>query len=109
MRARLLWDWKTGLDIGGLRAPTRLVPPRTYCPRAQVSRQAPTCPVEWVDSEHPLFLLYTSGSTGGPRLGRLELWGRGVLCVCGRGGRGVQMCLQERAGCWGGVGRGGCS
>ena len=25
------------------------------------------CPVEWVDSEHPLFLLYTSGSTGKPK------------------------------------------
>mmetsp|Transcript_19106 Transcript_19106/g.32798 ORF Transcript_19106/g.32798 Transcript_19106/m.32798 type:complete len:706 (+) Transcript_19106:76-2193(+) len=29
--------------------------------------QKATCPVEWVDSEHPLFLLYTSGSTGKPK------------------------------------------
>lgn len=28
---------------------------------------SPTCPVEWVDSEHPLFVLYTSGSTGTPK------------------------------------------
>ncbi|PXF47592.1 Acetyl-coenzyme A synthetase, cytoplasmic [Gracilariopsis chorda] len=27
----------------------------------------PVCPVEWVDSEHPLFVLYTSGSTGKPK------------------------------------------
>eukprot|EP00879_Flechtneria_rotunda_P010550 GHRR01011030.1.p1 GENE.GHRR01011030.1~~GHRR01011030.1.p1 ORF type:complete len:632 (+),score=174.59 GHRR01011030.1:389-2284(+) len=32
-----------------------------------VSGQASTCEVEWVDSEHPLFLLYTSGSTGKPK------------------------------------------
>lgn len=25
------------------------------------------CPVEWVDSEHPFFLMYTSGSTGKPK------------------------------------------
>jgi acetyl-CoA synthetase len=25
------------------------------------------CPPEWVDAEHPLFLLYTSGSTGKPK------------------------------------------
>eukprot|EP00047_Mylnosiga_fluctuans_P022853 m.128109 g.128109 ORF g.128109 m.128109 type:complete len:931 (+) comp9406_c0_seq1:194-2986(+) len=28
---------------------------------------APSCPVEWVDAEHPLFMLYTSGSTGKPK------------------------------------------
>jgi acetyl-CoA synthetase len=27
----------------------------------------PTCEPEWVDAEHPLFLLYTSGSTGKPK------------------------------------------
>ena len=25
------------------------------------------CDVEWVDAEHPLFVLYTSGSTGKPK------------------------------------------
>ncbi len=32
-----------------------------------VPRQSSSCAVEWVDSEHPLFLLYTSGSTGKPK------------------------------------------
>ncbi|CAN8064409.1 unnamed protein product [Agarophyton chilense] len=27
----------------------------------------PVCPIEWVESEHPLFVLYTSGSTGKPK------------------------------------------
>ena len=29
--------------------------------------QAETCEPEWVDAEHPLFVLYTSGSTGKPK------------------------------------------
>lgn len=29
--------------------------------------QAATCEPEWVDAEHPLFILYTSGSTGTPK------------------------------------------
>ena len=29
--------------------------------------QLPVCEPEWVDAEHPLFLLYTSGSTGKPK------------------------------------------
>lgn len=32
-----------------------------------VSSQPKECPVEWVEAEHPLFLLYTSGSTGKPK------------------------------------------
>jgi acetyl-CoA synthetase len=32
-----------------------------------VSGQSATCEPEWVDAEHPLFLLYTSGSTGRPK------------------------------------------
>ncbi|VWX56034.1 acetyl-CoA synthetase [Burkholderiales bacterium 8X] len=30
-------------------------------------REPDTCEPEWVDAEHPLFLLYTSGSTGKPK------------------------------------------
>jgi acetyl-CoA synthetase len=32
-----------------------------------VSKQSAVCEPEWVDAEHPLFLLYTSGSTGKPK------------------------------------------
>jgi acetyl-CoA synthetase len=32
-----------------------------------VAAQAETCEPEWVEAEHPLFLLYTSGSTGKPK------------------------------------------
>ncbi|MBC8057678.1 MAG: AMP-binding protein, partial [Rhizobiales bacterium] len=33
----------------------------------EVKAQASTCEPEWVEAEHPLFLLYTSGSTGKPK------------------------------------------
>jgi acetyl-CoA synthetase len=32
-----------------------------------VSQQSEECEPEWVEAEHPLFLLYTSGSTGKPK------------------------------------------
>ncbi len=32
-----------------------------------IEGQAASCEPEWVDAEHPLFLLYTSGSTGKPK------------------------------------------
>ena len=32
-----------------------------------VAKQAETCEPEWVEAEHPLFILYTSGSTGKPK------------------------------------------
>ncbi len=32
-----------------------------------IEGQPPTCEPEWVDAEHPLFLLHTSGSTGKPK------------------------------------------
>jgi acetyl-CoA synthetase len=32
-----------------------------------VDKQSDQCEPEWVDAEHPLFLLYTSGSTGKPK------------------------------------------
>ena len=32
-----------------------------------IEKHQPVCEPEWVDAEHPLFLLYTSGSTGKPK------------------------------------------
>jgi acetyl-CoA synthetase len=32
-----------------------------------IDGQSPQCDPEWVDAEHPLYLLYTSGSTGKPK------------------------------------------
>jgi acetyl-CoA synthetase len=32
-----------------------------------LEKQSPACDPEWVEAEHPLFLLYTSGSTGKPK------------------------------------------
>jgi len=32
-----------------------------------ISQQSSTSEIEWVEAEHPLFLLYTSGSTGKPK------------------------------------------
>jgi acetyl-CoA synthetase len=32
-----------------------------------IEGQSPVCEPEWVDAEHPLYLLYTSGSTGRPK------------------------------------------
>ena len=32
-----------------------------------IANQAAECEPEWVDAEHPLFILYTSGSTGKPK------------------------------------------
>ena len=33
----------------------------------EVENQRPDCPTESMDSEDPLFMLYTSGSTGNPK------------------------------------------
>lgn len=48
-----------------------------------IANQPTTAEVEWVEAEHPLFLLYTSGSTG--RYGLYELGGcnhRGAAEPC---------------------------
>src|SRR6516225_5781762 len=41
--------------------------PRDLWLHELVARQPDTCEPEWVDAEHPLFVLYTSGSTGKPK------------------------------------------
>eukprot|EP00897_Mesotaenium_endlicherianum_P000735 jgi/Mesen1/10662/ME000009S10456 len=40
---------------------------RDLCWQDEVAACSPECPVEWVDAEAPLFMLYTSGSTGQPK------------------------------------------
>jgi acetyl-CoA synthetase len=41
--------------------------PRDRWLHDEVQGQPATCEPEWVEAEHPLFLLYTSGSTGKPK------------------------------------------
>jgi acetyl-CoA synthetase len=44
-----------------------MVAPRDKWLHDVVASQADTCEPEWVNAEHPLFILYTSGSTGKPK------------------------------------------
>ncbi len=48
-------------------APVPMVEGRDLWWHEVVVGQSPVCPPEWVDAEHPLYLLYTSGSTGRPK------------------------------------------
>ena len=50
----------TGEDVGWQ-------PGRDLWWHEAVAGESTTCEPEWVDAEHPLFLLYTSGSTGKPK------------------------------------------
>jgi acetyl-CoA synthetase len=47
--------------------PVAMTPGRDLWWHEAVQDQAPRCEPEWVDAEHPLYLLYTSGSTGKPK------------------------------------------
>src|ERR1700716_3237881 len=47
--------------------PVAMKPQRDIWWHEVVEGQSPSCEPEWVDAEHPLFLLYTSGSTGKPK------------------------------------------
>ena len=51
---------RTGGEIG-------FQAPRDLWMHQLLSGQSATCEPEWVEAEHPLFLLYTSGSTGKPK------------------------------------------
>ena len=44
-----------------------LLKDRDCCWQTQVDLQSLQCETEWVDAEDPLFMLYTSGSTGSPK------------------------------------------
>ncbi|MGB6452179.1 MAG: acetate--CoA ligase [Steroidobacteraceae bacterium] len=47
--------------------PVPMDPSRDVWWRDFIEGHTPICEPEWVDAEHPLFLLYTSGSTGKPK------------------------------------------
>jgi acetyl-CoA synthetase len=47
--------------------PVKMVANRDIWWHDAIEGQSPVCQPEWVDAEHPLFLLYTSGSTGRPK------------------------------------------
>ena len=49
--------------------------------RQAMDRERPYCPVEIMDSEDPLFLLYTSGSTGSPKVSMYR-WYDGMPIGC---------------------------
>ena len=53
--------------LGADRAPLGELPPGYALYDEEAARASPVCPVEWLDSEDPAFLLYTSGSTGKPK------------------------------------------
>ena len=48
-------------------APINVVAGRDLWLNDVLAGQAAVCEPEWVDAEHPLFILYTSGSTGKPK------------------------------------------
>ncbi len=47
--------------------PISMQPGRDIWWHEAIEGQPPSCDPEWVDAEHPLFVLYTSGSTGKPK------------------------------------------
>jgi acetyl-CoA synthetase len=51
---------RTGMDVP-------MQPGRDIWWHEAVEGQSPVCDPQWVDAEHPLYLLYTSGSTGRPK------------------------------------------
>eukprot|EP00892_Ulva_mutabilis_P006442 jgi/Ulvmu1/416/UM001_0423.1 len=52
---------------GVSRGTTSMLPGRDVWYDDVIPQQPPSCEPLWVPSEHPLFLLYTSGSTGNPK------------------------------------------
>ena len=53
--------------LGEAKAPLGALPPGYALWGEEVKKASAACPVEWLDSEDPAFLLYTSGSTGKPK------------------------------------------
>jgi acetyl-CoA synthetase len=58
--------WERFYDPAAAAAPYD-VQPKDVRMDVLVEGQRPVCPVEWMDAEDGLFILYTSGSTGNPK------------------------------------------
>jgi acetyl-CoA synthetase len=58
---------KTVVVVQRTGGPCNMVAGRDVWYHDLVASQPETCEPEWVEAEHPLFLLYTSGSTGKPK------------------------------------------
>ena len=58
---------KSALVVKRTGGETAMVAGRDIWADELLAQQADTCEPEWVEAEHPLFLLYTSGSTGKPK------------------------------------------
>ena len=66
------------------RTPCPMVPGRDVTFTALLQGQPQECPPEYVEAEHPLFILYTSGSTGKPKgvqhaTGGYMLWAKQTM------------------------------
>jgi acetyl-CoA synthetase len=55
------------LERMGSKVPTTWAPGVDCKWREEMNSADSNCPVEWVGAEDPLFMLYTSGSTGSPK------------------------------------------
>jgi len=58
---------QTVIVVRATGAPCELRPGRDHWYHELLERAAPDCPAEPMDAEHPLFLLYSSGSTAKPK------------------------------------------
>ena len=64
---RLRVDQRTSSSTSAPAAKSRGTRSATSGCTTSCKGQPETCEPEWVDAEHPLFILYTSGSTGKPK------------------------------------------
>lgn len=59
----LVWEHSKALQ----RSQTPMASGRDVWWQHEVASRSSDCEPTWVEAEHPLFLLYTSGSTGNPK------------------------------------------